>query len=75
MPVDRAVTDEELLQVHSAEYLAQIKRSGVLAAALEIPLVKHVPASLLHWRVVRPMRWAVRGSVWPPRPRSRRVGR
>lgn len=61
--VDRPVRDEELLLVHSPEYLRTLRISAHLAAALEIPLLKYLPAWLLRWRVLRPMRWAVRGSV------------
>lgn len=63
VPVDRAVTDNELLLVHSAEYLAQIRQSEALAAALELPPLKRAPSWLLRWIIVRPMRWATRGTV------------
>jgi len=61
--VDRAVTDEELLLAHSAEYLASLQKSSKVAAALELPILSWLPAWLLHWAVLRPMRWAVRGTV------------
>jgi histone deacetylase 11 len=61
--VDRAATDEELLLAHSADYLKQLNRSSTLAAALELPPLYLAPAWLIHWRVVKPMRWAVRGSI------------
>ncbi|MCE9565292.1 MAG: histone deacetylase [Planctomycetes bacterium] len=63
VPVDRAVTDDELLLVHSAEYLAKIRQPEVLAAALELPPLKRAPGWLLRWIIVRPMRWATRGTV------------
>ena len=34
-----------------------------VAEALEIPLLRWLPGWLLAWRVLRPMKWAVRGSV------------
>lgn len=61
--VDRAVTDEELALVHSADYLTRTQTRGTLARILEIPMIDKVPAWLLRRQVVRPMRWAVRGSV------------
>lgn len=63
IPVDRAVTDQELSLVHTSAYLARLRQRDTLAAILEVPLVKKVPAWLLRWRIVQPMRWAVRGSV------------
>lgn len=63
IPVDRAATDPELLLAHSADYLSSLRHPRSLAAALELPLLRFIPAWSTHWRVVRPMRWAVRGSV------------
>lgn len=61
--VDRAATDDELLLAHSADYLASIRRPAPLAAALELPFLRRAPGWLLRWRVLRPMRWAVRGTI------------
>jgi histone deacetylase 11 len=63
MPVDRPVTDEELRLVHTPEYLDSLRSPAVLAAVLEIPLLRLLPQWLTAWRVLQPMRWAVRGSV------------
>jgi histone deacetylase 11 len=63
VPVDRVVSDEELLLVHTPEYLARLSSSTEIASALEMPLFRAFPASLLRERVLVPMRWAVRGSV------------
>jgi histone deacetylase 11 len=61
--VDRPANDKELLLAHSAEYLASLRRAESIATALELPLLQRMPAwALGHW-VLRPMRWAVRGSV------------
>jgi histone deacetylase 11 len=61
--VDRAVTDEELLLAHSPEYLAKMRQTKNIVAALELPALRRAPAWLLRWAVLRPMRWAVRGTV------------
>ncbi|HXI71448.1 MAG TPA: histone deacetylase [Verrucomicrobiae bacterium] len=61
--VDRPASDEELRLVHTPEYLRSLRSSEHVAAALEIPLLRLLPGWLLAWRVLRPMRWAVRGSV------------
>ncbi len=63
LAVDRPVSNEELLLVHSPEYLASLKNSLTVARAVEIPMLRFMPAWLPRWRVLRPMRWAVRGSV------------
>ena len=63
VPVDRAATEEELLLAHSAEYLASLRRPDVISAALEVPPLARVPAWALRRVVLRPMRWAVRGTV------------
>jgi histone deacetylase 11 len=62
-PVDRPVSDEELLMVHTPEYLESLHSSRALAAALEMPPLAALPASIIRWRVLTPMRRAVRGSV------------
>ena len=61
--VDRPASNEELSLVHTPEYLNALRSSPVIASALEIPLLGLLPGWLLAWRVLRPMRWAVRGSV------------
>src|SRR5688572_21513140 len=61
--VDRPASDAELLLAHTPEYLASLHRAGVLAAALEVGVIAYLPAALTRWRVVTPMRWAVRGTI------------
>jgi histone deacetylase 11 len=61
--VPRPIGRHELLQIHFAEYLATLRHSAVLADALELPIVRKLPAWAVDWRVLRPMRWATMGSV------------
>jgi histone deacetylase 11 len=61
--VDRAATHAELLLAHSPAYLSEIRRSDVMSAALELPILRRAPGWLLRWAIMRPMRWAVRGTV------------
>ena len=63
MTVDRPASDADLLLGHHADYLAKLRNRETLAAALEVPLLTRAPSWLLRWRVVRPMRWAVRGTM------------
>jgi histone deacetylase 11 len=61
--VPRPVTREELLAVHGAAYLDSLRRSAVVAGVLEVPPLRYLPGWLLDWCMLRPMRWAVMGSL------------
>jgi histone deacetylase 11 len=61
--VDRPASQKELLLGHTPEYLTGILQPRRLADALELPPLAHLPGWLLRWRVVNPMRWAVRGTM------------
>lgn len=63
LTVDRPVSDEELLLVHSREYLASLRSAAKLASILELPALQFLPGWMTAWRVLCPMRWATRGSV------------
>src|SRR5215472_13036285 len=63
LPVDRPVSDKELLLVHTPEYLASLHSPAKLAGILELPALRFLPGWMTAWRVLRPMRWATRGSV------------
>jgi len=63
LPVPRPVTRDELLAVHTPRYLDSLRRSANVAAVLELPPVRYLPNWLLDWCVLRPMRWAVMGSL------------
>lgn len=54
---------KELLAAHSAEYLLALNRPEVVAKALELPFVRHLPAWLIDWAILRPMRWGTAGTV------------
>jgi histone deacetylase 11 len=59
----RPCTTAELLRVHSPEYLRSLGDRRVLARILEVPVLRFLPACLIGWRVLRPMRWATGGTV------------
>ncbi|MCA9092186.1 MAG: histone deacetylase [Planctomycetaceae bacterium] len=61
--VDRACAREELLNVHTAEYLDRLREPAYLAEVFEVPLAKYVPAALIERGILRPMRWATRGTM------------
>jgi histone deacetylase 11 len=53
----------ELLKVHSEPYLDSLRRSAAIARILEVPVARRLPAWLLDWRVLGPMRYATGGTV------------
>ena len=59
----REISLDELLLIHSAEYLDRLRDSDYLASALELPQVRRLSWRLLDWVVLRPMRWATMGTV------------
>lgn len=63
LPVDRPVSREELLQVHSRSYLDQLRDPAIVARVLELPVVSRLPGWLVDRHVLLPMRWASRGTI------------
>lgn len=54
---------EDLSIVHTADYLESLNRSLVVASAIEVAPLALAPRSFLEWCLVRPMRWAVTGTL------------
>jgi histone deacetylase 11 len=59
----RPVTDEQLLEVHTAAYLESLKHSSVIARIVEILPLKYVPNFMLQTKLLNPMRYAVQGTL------------
>lgn len=59
----RPASREELLLVHSESYLTRLRDSRYLAKALEVHAARYVPAWILDWRILRPMRWGTMGTI------------
>ncbi len=57
------VSDQDLLRVHSSEYLASLIRSRVIAKALEISFLRWLPNTFLQSHLVAPMRWGTQGTI------------
>jgi histone deacetylase 11 len=57
------VTPGELLTIHTREYLRSLRRPEILARILEVPVVARLPGWVIDWRVLRPMRYAVGGTI------------
>ncbi|KAL3145744.1 hypothetical protein ABBQ38_015125 [Trebouxia sp. C0009 RCD-2024] len=58
-----AATEEVLLDVHTSEYLQQLKTSRTVAEVTELAILACLPNVLLQWRVVKPMRYMVAGTM------------
>ena len=58
----RAASREELLLVHTPEYLSELRDPKYLARALEVPLLARLPGWAIDWRVLSAMRWATHGT-------------
>lgn len=61
--VDREVSREELLLVHTHDYLHELESSLYIARALELPFVSAIPAMVLDSKILKSMRYAVRGTI------------
>jgi histone deacetylase 11 len=59
----RPASRDELAAVHTPEHLDRLRDPDVVARVLELPPLRRLPGWLLDWCVLRPMRWAVAGSV------------
>jgi histone deacetylase 11 len=57
------ITRSDLLAVHSADYLRSLRRAESLARILEVPIVRRLPAWVIDWRILRPMRLATGGTI------------
>ncbi|GAC1449628.1 MAG: histone deacetylase [Isosphaeraceae bacterium] len=54
---------DDLIKVHTSAYLDSLHRRDVLAGILEVPIVRRLPAWVIDWRVLRPMRYATGGTL------------
>lgn len=61
--VPRPTSDADLATVHDPAYLDRLRNPRELASALELPFIRLLPSRLVRWAVLRPMRWAVAGSL------------
>jgi histone deacetylase 11 len=57
------VSDSALHLVHTTEYLQSLRRSYVIAMAIEVPPFALTPRQFLNWCLVTPMRWATEGTL------------
>lgn len=58
-----AATARELNLVHPDKYLVRLKDPQYIAGALELPQLRWLPIRMIDWHVLRPMRWATKGTI------------
>eukprot|EP01080_Neovahlkampfia_damariscottae_P009916 gene9916-2238_t len=56
-------TKEQLLTVHTEEYLNKLSNSEYLAGVVELPPVAYVPNFLLQWKLLTPMWYQVGATI------------
>jgi histone deacetylase 11 len=59
----RAVSRQDLLKLHTPEYLRSLKRPETVARILEVPIVRRLPGWAIDRWVLRPMRYATGGTL------------
>lgn len=59
---ENPISDEDLLSIHSSDYLESLSKSSVIAKAVEVPLVRFVPNMLLQNKIIKPMKLACEGT-------------
>jgi len=57
------VTDDELLKVHTQDYLSSLEKSSVISKIVELWFVKYIPRKLLHKTLIEPMKLACKGTI------------
>lgn len=59
------ISDQDLLLVHEAQYLHDLKQTKIVATIIELPLLRYVPfiTNFLYKTVVTPQKWATSGTV------------
>jgi histone deacetylase 11 len=61
--VSRPASVADLTAIHDPAYLDRLGNSQEMAAALELPVVRLLPGWAVHRAILRPMQWAVAGSL------------
>ena len=59
----KEVSRRDLLAIHTWTYLRSLRSSETLARILEVPAVRRLPGWVIDWRILRPMRYAVGGTM------------
>lgn len=63
LSAERPARHEDLLTVHTASYLDELRQPKYVARAIEVPPAQYLPRWLIDRCILRPMRWAAMGTV------------
>ncbi len=58
-----AISDEDLLEVHSSEYLESLQSPSVIARIAEVEILRRLPVNVLQNSLLMPMRYATAGTL------------
>lgn len=61
--VPRAAAKQEIGTFHAERYLDSLHHANSIARIIEVQRLKKIPAPLLDWCILRPMRWATMGTI------------
>lgn len=56
-------TRDELLRIHTADYLELLRQPNYVASALELPIVARLPSWVIDRCILCPMRWGTKGTI------------
>jgi len=59
----KPVSQDQLLKIHTPEYLKSHSSSSVMAEICEMPVLKYAPNSIIQSRMLKPMKYAVHGTI------------
>lgn len=59
----QSLTEADLLQIHTKEYLKSLKSNSVLRRILEVHALSAFPNNIIDWRILKPMRLASGGTL------------
>jgi len=59
----RPITQEQLLAVHTKDYLQRLRDPKFIAKILEVPPIRFLPRWLIDHAVLKPMRYATAGTI------------
>lgn len=57
------ISEQDLLLVHTEEYLEKLRSSAYVGRAIEIGLIRYLPRFLVDWILLKPMRYATQGTI------------
>jgi len=63
MTPEAPATERSLRLIHQDAYLSSLRNSAVVSRVLEMAVLRWLPGAMIDRAVLRPMRWAVQGTI------------